>query len=1176
MKRCLHIVIVLFLFTPVLRAQTDTVFWFAPPDLEINHQQTPIRFCFTTYDEPATVTFSQPANSSFTPVTFTIAADSFHIYDVSSMVNIMETKPINTVISRGVKITSTAPISCYYESVGNNSEIYTLKGQNALGTDFLVPMQTAWNNNYSSSTSSIEIIATEDSTVVQIHAPVALKGGIAADSTVTVMLQKGQSYAVRSNSTAANSHLHNTVIHSNKPIAVNTTDDSVYAPGGCYDLIGDQLVPKTMLGDRYIAVRNNSSLERIFVFPTEDNTTVTINGVAQPAMNAGQWINYTLPTSTWVYLIESNHPVAVFQVTAIGCELGGTMLPQIECTGSQKVSHLRPNTSTAILTIVTGSDYVSNFLFNGNANVITASNFSPVPGDPSLSYCRKDVSSYLPVGSVMTLQNNAGRFQLGVLDGTSGGDCSYGFFSDYSQASYVRFNMDTLFCAGSDIHFEYVVQNLDNVVLTCPDGQQLTDTPFVFTQVDSTVQGMYKIDGVDTTSCLNIFADSIYIRIASASVSNQDIYAAACSSYVWNGVTYYESGDHVQNLQNVSGCDSIVTLHLTLTQPDMISLTASACDHYVLFGDTLTQSGEYTHTFTNANGCDSVVTYTVTVHPSVETYSTMTLVQNQLPYYFAPADTTFGLNSPAETQFQFTLPNQWQCDSVIHQTVFVYSNVSNSVDTTVCFQALPLTWHGHPFTTAETFTQTLQTTHGADSVVTYNLSVDHPVAAIGDITHITCHGESTGAATATVSGGTAPYTYAWTNAEGASVSTTMVVSNRPAGTYTFTATDHLGCTASATVTLNTLNDELQAGDIAADQEGCLGSTLETFTGTAASGGDNGGYQWQISYNDTDWATAPGNASTQDYSYPSPLAGAFTLRRAWVSQSCGTVYSNTLNIGVLDAYHDTIETGVCIGESYQSNGFNITAEEIPEPGDYTFEANLTTGLCDSFVVLHLTVHPQYNEAFEDEICEGNGYTDHGFLISRNETVGVDTIRRMQSLQTMHGCDSIITLQLTVIDTTLRIVPLTTDFCESQSAELMVVTGMPDYVWSTGEESPAITVTVPGYYSVTATQGGCSVTTHIHVAGCQFELVLPNAITPSNGDGLNEYFYVPEPYQRDMALFEIAIFNRWGEMVYYSTDKNFKWNGEHRGAIQFQTVYNYVIQYTDTAGSPHRKTGSVTVL
>ena len=61
-----------------------------------------------------------------------------------------------------------------------------------------------------------------------------------------------------------------------------------------------------------------------------------------------------------------------------------------------------------------------------------------------------------------------------------------------------------------------------------------------------------------------------------------------------------------------------------------------------------------------------------------------------------------------------------------------------------------------------------------------------------------------------------------------------------------------------------------------------------------------------------------------------------------------------------------------------------------------------------------------------------------------------------------------------------------------------------------------------------------------------------------------------------LFEISIFSRWGELVFYSTDKNFKWNGEVKGKIYHQNVYNYVINYTDGAGRPYRVTGSITVL
>ena len=145
-----------------------------------------------------------------------------------------------------------------------------------------------------------------------------------------------------------------------------------------------------------------------------------------------------------------------------------------------------------------------------------------------------------------------------------------------------------------------------------------------------------------------------------------------------------------------------------------------------------------------------------------------------------------------------------------------------------------------------------------------------------------------------------------------------------------------------------------------------------------------------------------------------------------------------------------------------------------------------------------------------------------------------------------------------------------------AELVVETNMTDYVWSTGEQMPNITVTAPGMYMVTATQGECSVSARYVIEPCIFELYLPNAISSSREDGLNDYFSISEHAQGMINLFEISIFNRWGELVFYSNNKGFQWNGEVKGQIYHQNVYNYIIEYTDSAGRPYRMTGTITVL
>ena len=648
-----------------------------------------------------------------------------------------------------------------------------------------------------------------------------------------------------------------------------------------------------------------------------------------------------------------------------------------------------------------------------------------------------------------------------------------------------------------------------------------------------------------------------------------------CDSLRWiDGNLYTESTDGPTfTLTNAAGCDSVVTLHLTITNTDHTDYTDDVCDSLRwIDGNLYTESTDGpTFTLTNAAGCDSVVTLHLTVRHSTNTTINAEIVQNNLPYVLN--DSTY---TATGTYYQhFT--NAAGCDSTVTLHLTVYHNTTAQVYATVCASALPYTWSGHVFAEAGTFTDTLLTTHGADSVVTYTLTVDNISATIGNVDHIVCYGDSTGFATATVTGGQPPMTCAWTNTANITLSTTTTLIDVPAGYYTFTVTDVIGCTAVDTVTIISLFGEVDPGTISADQVVCVGEQPAPFTGTAATGSDHIIYFWEFSSDGEIWSTAQGDYNTQNYTYPYPAPFSFFLHRMSIIQGCGIYYSNVVTVSVWPNTMDTITAAVCQNEPYEGFGFDITADQTAAPGDYTFEQHHSTGHCDSVVVLILTVNPLFETEVEDVVCEGDGYDDNGFSIAPMETVGEELLTRTQTLQSAAGCDSVVTLQLRVIDTAVRIVSLTPDFCEDLSAELMVVTDMPNYVWSTGETAPTITVTHSGRYYVTATSGDCSSTAHFTVENCDGDqLLLPNAITPSRGDGLNDYFSIPERNLRSINLFEIWIYNRWGELVYYSNDKNFRWNGEYRGQTQYQTVYNYVIRYTDAAGKPYFVKGSVTVL
>lgn len=91
--------------------------------------------------------------------------------------------------------------------------------------------------------------------------------------------------------------------------------------------------------------------------------------------------------------------------------------------------------------------------------------------------------------------------------------------------------------------------------------------------------------------------------------------------------------------------------------------------------------------------------------------------------------------------------------------------------------------------------------------------------------------------------------------------------------------------------------------------------------------------------------------------------------------------------------------ICGGERYTENGFNVSQE-----GRHTKTFQSYMG-CDSIVALTLTVNPSYNYTIDATINEGEIYCENGFNVSEAGTY-------VQELQTTSGCDSIITLNLTV--------------------------------------------------------------------------------------------------------------------------------------------------------------------
>ena len=109
----------------------------------------------------------------------------------------------------------------------------------------------------------------------------------------------------------------------------------------------------------------------------------------------------------------------------------------------------------------------------------------------------------------------------------------------------------------------------------------------------------------------------------------------------------------------------------------------------------------------------------------------------------------------------------------------------------------------------------------------------------------------------------------------------------------------------------------------------------------------------------------------------------------------------LNLTVTPIHNDTITSNICQGLVYNQYGFNADSTGI-----YTQNLQTING-CDSIITLNLTVNPISQTSYIDSICQGQNYNNYGFNFIA-DTTGLYT----QNLHTINGCDSIITLNLTV--------------------------------------------------------------------------------------------------------------------------------------------------------------------
>ncbi|MCB9223559.1 MAG: gliding motility-associated C-terminal domain-containing protein [Crocinitomicaceae bacterium] len=430
-------------------AQQDTIFWFAAPEISSAVGDNPIHLRLTTYSQAATVTISQPANGGFTPIVVNIPANSVQSVDLSSFLADIESPSANAINSNGLKIVSTEIISAYYElSAPSNKEIFSLKGNKALGMNFYTPFQKQWNNaSISPSTfSSIEIVATQNNTTVVITPKTNIVGHTVG-STFNITLDEGETYSARDVNLSATTSLAGSIVASDKPVAV-TLFSGALMNGGCTSSMGDQITPTEYLGTDFIIHKGTSSDDRFYILATQNSTSITIENMSTTTslINWSETYEYDM-TDTYNY-VHTSKPVYLWHASGYGCNLSGAQLPPVFCAGKYEQTFTRSSSDSLGVILYTRAGFEGDFELNGNPSLITAGGFTVVPGTSgefvmgTFYFNTTDV----PVGSYNIVTNSGDIFGLGILNGQSTAGSGYAYLSEFASYPFVDAGLDATIC----------------------------------------------------------------------------------------------------------------------------------------------------------------------------------------------------------------------------------------------------------------------------------------------------------------------------------------------------------------------------------------------------------------------------------------------------------------------------------------------------------------------------------------------------------------------------------------------------------------------------------------------------------------------------------------------------------------------------------------------------------
>ena len=586
-------------------------------------------------------------------------------------------------------------------------------------------------------------------------------------------------------------------------------------------------------------------------------------------------------------------------------------------------------------------------------------------------------------------------------------------------------------------------------------------------------------------------------------------------TYSWsNGATTQNltaipSGSYTVTVTDANGCTATATV--TITQPaaalsatttqvmiacfggntGSVNMTPSGGTGpytYVWTGGSTAQSaigvpaGTYTVTVTDANGCTTTVTATIT-----QPQAPLTLTNTQTNILcFGTSTGAINLTPAGGTP--------------------AYSYLWSNNATTQNLTSLP----------AGTYTVVVTDANGCTANASVTITQPQIGLTVGTTqTNVLCFGNSTGAINATPSGGSAPYTYSWSNG-----ATTQNLTAIPSGSYTVTVLDANGCTATATVIITQPAAALAA---TTTQVNILCLNGVGSINLTVSGGTLGyTYLWSNQVTTEDLANLQVGVYTV---VVTDANGCTTTTSAAIIQTLSQIpvaINNLSGTTVLTCSNPIINVQATGGVSYIWTGgssLNTAATSFTQPGQYTVNmidpngcpVSQTITLTQNVVLPPVQITNNSgsttidcNNATINLTASGGGQYAWNNGLGTVTNVSISTGGTYTVVVTAaNGCVDSSTVIVTVAPTP-SITISDTVICSGQS-----VTLSPTYfpggaggtiIWSNAQSSASITVgpTTTTTYNILYTWNGCPANEDVTVTVNQTPTVSVNNTTICLGD------------------------------------------------------------------------------